>query len=90
MPFTYILYSGSLQKFYFGSTSLTVDERLLRHLSMHKGFTAKANDWKIVFKVFYETLSDARKREIQLKKWKSHLRIQQLIDRSSPDCHRDE
>ena len=81
----YILYSASLDKFYIGSTTLTPAERLMRHLENHKGFTSKAKDWVIVYKEMYDKLSEARQREIQLKKWKSHQRILQLIKRSSTE-----
>ena len=46
--FVYILFSEKLGKYYVGKTSLTVEDRLLYHLSNHKGFTSKAKDWIIV------------------------------------------
>ena len=81
--YTYILHSQFLNKFYIGATSLTPDERLLKHLQNHKGYTANAKDWTIVYFETFESLNEARKRELQLKKWKSHQRISQLINRSS-------
>ncbi|WP_251834110.1 GIY-YIG nuclease family protein [Kaistella pullorum] len=44
MYFCYILYSKSLDQFYIGHTGEELKERLRRHLSNHKGFTAKAKD----------------------------------------------
>ena len=75
----YILFSQSLDKYYVGSTSLELNQRLRRHLSDHKGFTAKAKDWVIVYSEAFEDVSEARKRELQIKKWKSRTLIEKLI-----------
>jgi putative endonuclease len=85
MPWTYILFSASLNKFYIGSTSTTPDERLKKHLSKHTGFTSKADDWIIIYSESFQTINEARKRELQLKKWKSHTKIQQLIKHGFSD-----
>ncbi|MGE4541806.1 MAG: GIY-YIG nuclease family protein [Bacteroidales bacterium] len=76
----YILFSQSLDKYYVGSTSLELNQRLRRHLSDHKGFTAKAKDWVIVYSEAFEDVSEARKRELQIKKWKSRTLIERLIN----------
>ena len=81
--FLYILFSESLNKFYVGSTSLTPQLRLLRHLSDHKGFTGKAKDWIIVYAEKFDSYPLARKREMSIKKWKSSLRIKELISNNS-------
>ena len=44
----YILYSTSADKYYIGHTTEPLEERLRKHLSNHKGFTAKYQDWVIV------------------------------------------
>ncbi len=49
MCYTYILHSESLDKFYIGHTCENLDERLTKHLSNHKFFTAKVKVWKIVY-----------------------------------------
>ena len=76
----YILFSQSLDKYYVGSTSLELNQRLRRHLSDHKGFTDKAKDWVIVYSEAFEDVSEARKRELQIKKWKSRTLIERLIN----------
>ena len=81
MPFLYILYSESLNKFYIGSTTLMPSERLYKHLCNHVGFTGKVNDWTIEYVEKYETIREASIRENQIKKWKSSIRIRQLIQR---------
>jgi len=79
MASLYILFSKSLDKYYVGSTSMDVNQRLRRHLSDHKGFTAKAKDWVMVYSEAFEDVSEARKRELQIKKWKSRTLIERLI-----------
>jgi putative endonuclease len=58
---------------------MDVNQRLRRHLSDHKGFTAKAKDWVIVYSEAFEDVSEARKREIQIKNWKSRTLIEKLV-----------
>ncbi len=68
MPYSYILFSESLDRFYTGSTSLAIEERLNYHHSKHKGFTSKAKDWIIVFSKNFETIQEARSLETKIKK----------------------
>jgi putative endonuclease len=79
MPYFYILHSSSLDKYYVGHTSVTVEERLQKHLSNHNGFTAKAKDWVVAYAECYDTTEEAHKREIQVKRWKSRKKIELLI-----------
>lgn len=81
----YILYSAILNKFYIGYTSEAIEVRLRKHLSKHKGFTSKTKDWQVVYNEMYSLKSEAMQREKQLKNWKSHLRIQELISRGSTE-----
>ena len=82
MCYTYILYSETLDKFYIGHTCENIDERLRKHLSNHKGFTANIKDWKIVYFEILENKSLAYKRELEIKSWKSKTKIKKLIDNS--------
>ena len=82
MCYTYILHSESLDKFYIGHTCENIDERLRKHLSNHKGFTANIKDWKIVYFETLENKSLAYKRELEIKSWKSKTKIKKLIDNS--------
>ena len=81
MFFFYILYSHTSAQFYIGHTS-DLQERLRKHNSNHKGFTGKVNDWKIVYSENYSTKELAYRREREVKKWKSKVRIQKLISRT--------
>ena len=75
----YILYSAHLDKFYVGHTGNDIQERLRQHLCNHKGFTAKAKDWIIVHQEHYSSKTDAYRRELEIKGWKSKPMIYQLI-----------
>ena len=68
MPFTYIIHSYSLNRYYVGATSLTPEERLNYHLSNHKGFTSKAKDWQIVYQIEFESIEEALFLEQKIKK----------------------
>jgi putative endonuclease len=80
MNYMYILHSTILDQFYVGHTSESLEERLRKHLSNHSGFTAKAKDWIVVYFEEFETKSLANKREFEIKKWKSKVRIQKLLE----------
>ncbi|MDI9256950.1 GIY-YIG nuclease family protein [Flavobacterium sedimenticola] len=79
MFYFYILHSKLTDKFYVGHTSEPLEERLRKHLSNHSGFTSKAKDWIVVYFEEYNDKSVAYKREIEVKKWKSRIRIEKLI-----------
>ena len=82
MNFFYILYSNTLNQYYIGHTSEGLDERLRKHLSNHSGFTGKAKDWIVIYFEEFETKSLAYKRELEVKKWKSRVRVEKLINES--------
>nr|WP_315145734.1 GIY-YIG nuclease family protein [uncultured Flavobacterium sp.] len=79
MFYVYILYSKFIDNYYVGFTSMTIEERLRRHLSFHKGFTGRAKDWEVVYFESYENKKDAVLREQEIKKWKSKLMIIALL-----------
>ena len=81
MFYVYILYSSSLDKYYVGSTQ-EIDTRIEKHLTNHKGFTSKAKDWVLKHSESYNTRSEAVQRETQIKKWKSRVIIEKIINQS--------
>ncbi|KIO51386.1 GIY-YIG nuclease family protein [Flavobacterium hibernum] len=83
MSFFYILYSNLLNQYYVGHTSESLQERLRKHLSNHSGFTGKAKDWIVIYFEEFETKSLAYKRELEVKKWKSRVRVEKLINGSN-------
>ena len=64
----YIIRSKSIDRFYIGYTSLSMDERLSYHNYKNKGYTGKANDWKVVWVIEYESKSKAMTEEKKIKK----------------------
>ena len=84
MSYMYILYSFISDQYYIGHTTETLNERLRKHLSNHSGFTSKVKDWVVVYFEEFETKSLAYKRELEVKKWKSRIKVQKLIDDYKP------
>lgn len=56
-------------KLYIG-ISHQPESRLREHNQQKGSYFTKAGNFEIVFKEQYQTLSEARKREIQIKKWR--------------------
>jgi len=82
MAYCYILYSKSLDRYYYGSTELKPAERLELHLQRHYGnkkYTAKTNDWALVLTITCESVSQARRIEAFIKKMKSKKYVSTLI-----------
>jgi len=75
---TYIIFSQSLDKYYIGHT-FDLQQRVIKHLANHKGFTGKVNDWVIVYQELFNTKAEAYKREREIKNWKSRTMIEKLI-----------
>jgi len=76
----YILFSDSKNRYYIGYTS-NLEERIVRHNQKSKGFTGNINDWKVVYTESYISKEEAQKRELQIKSWKSRIKIQELISK---------
>ena len=64
----YILYSELLSKYYVGFTSMSVSDRLVRHMQDHGGFTSKAKDWEILHTEVYADKKEALQIEKIIKK----------------------
>jgi putative endonuclease len=75
----YILYSSIKDRFYVGFTGDSIEERVRKHNSNHKGFTGHCGDWVLMFSETYPTKEAASKREREIKSWKSRNKIVQLI-----------
>ena len=74
----YIIYSSQINGYYIGSTS-DMNGRLRRHNSNHKGYTGKADDWKVMYMEQYSDKKSALSREREIKSWKSRTRIESLL-----------
>ena len=76
----YILLSEKTGKFYIGSTG-NLEDRLSRHFSGRSKATSSGKPWKLMWTEEFETRSAAYRREMEIKAWKSHDRIVQLVKR---------
>lgn len=70
MPFTYILYSAKLNKYYVGAC-IDMERRLYEHNIGHSKFTSTGVPWIVKYTETFESLQQAKKRELAIKKMKS-------------------
>ncbi len=83
MPYVmYILFSEKIDRYYIGYTE-NIDKRLIEHNSGISTFTAKADDWKLMYAESFDTRNEAHKRELAIKKKKSRKYIEWLIQQAS-------
>jgi putative endonuclease len=77
----YILYSNSLDKFYTGITTESVEVRLEKHNSgaYGKKYTSAATDWILQLDLKAGDYAHARRMEIYVKKQKSRSYTLSLI-----------
>ena len=79
MFYTYILQSTIDSSFYIGY-SQNPQERLLKHNSSNKGYTATRKPWVLVHIEQFSSKTQAIKREKELKRMKSKVYILKLIE----------
>ena len=75
---TYILNSQKTNRYYIGCTN-NLSNRINQHNKGKVLSTKPYQPWQLVYKERYNTLSQARKRESQIKSWKSRDSIENLI-----------
>jgi putative endonuclease len=80
MYFIYILGNRKTDRYYIGSTN-NLERRLKEHLQGKTRTTRILNTSSLVYTEKLDTLAEARKREKQLKSYKSKKYIKWLIDR---------
>jgi putative endonuclease len=78
MPYTYILYSKKLDKYYVGSC-INLERRLYEHNIGHSKFTSTGIPWVHVYVEEFETPLLAARREKEIKNKKSRKYIEELI-----------
>jgi putative endonuclease len=81
MASLYILQSETTSRYYIGSTS-DLGRRLSEHARNHTPSTRNRGPWKLVFREEFATLPEARRREAEIKRWKSSRLIAALIAQS--------
>jgi putative endonuclease len=78
MPCMYILYSKKLDKYYIGAC-IDMNRRLYEHNIGHSKFTSLGMPWELVYTEQFESLAEAKARELKIKKMKSRKYIEDLI-----------
>ena len=78
MPYTYILFSEKINKYYRGACT-DIERRLYEHNIGHSKFTSTGIPWILKYSETYDTLNEAKKRESLIKKMKSRKYIESLI-----------
>ena len=80
MFFVYIIKSVLSGKYYIGCTD-NINRRLNEHNSNLSKYTRNKGPWMLKYKEQYESLKEARRREKQIKSWKSRESIEKLFIR---------
>jgi putative endonuclease len=80
MPAVYVLQSESSKRFYIGCAEQP-EVRLAEHLRGQTISTRGRGPWTLVYQERFDNLAQARQRKRQLKSWKSHRSVQELIDK---------
>ena len=78
MPYFYILFSQKLNKYYIGACT-DYKRRLYEHNIGHSKFTSLGIPWQLKYKEGFETLTEAKQKELIIKKMKSRKYIENLI-----------
>jgi putative endonuclease len=78
MPFTYIIFSAKLNKYYVGAC-IDLQRRLYEHNIGHSKFTSTGLPWVLKHAEYFDTLPLAKARELVIKKKKSRKYIESLF-----------
>ena len=80
MHFVYIIYSSKLDRNYIGETS-DLQQRVLWHNEhlFSEASTKNAKDWEIIWSLECHDISQARKIETFIKKMKSKVFIEKIV-----------
>ncbi len=78
MPHLYILQSQTNGRYYIGSTN-DLERRLSEHARAHSAATRGRGPWTLIYSEEFATLPEARRRELEIKRWKSGKLIRELI-----------
>jgi putative endonuclease len=76
--YVYILKTSSNNRFYIGSTD-DLDRRFKQHNSGHTHSTKRMGELNLVFSQIFDTLEEARKVELKLKRLKRKDYIEKII-----------
>ena len=79
MFYVYILQSLKDGSYYVGQTN-NVSNRLERHNRRRQSATRSKVPWKLVYTEPFDTRSQAVRRELEIKSWKSRQAIKELLN----------
>ena len=82
MFYVYIIYSKTADKYYVGSCQ-SIEQRMNDHLNSRSKYTKMSKDWELKYYEEFETRSEANHREMQIKKMKSRIYIEKLLNDKS-------
>ena len=82
MYFVYVLHSEKSGRYYIGS-SKNVEQRLTQHNSGMMRSTSPHRPWQLMYTEAHETLAEARRRESQIKSWKSPSYMERVLGLAS-------
>ena len=82
MFYLYILKSIEKSTYYIGSCQ-NLSKRLTQHNKGKVRSTKRFRPWQLVYYKTYNNLSEARKRETQIKSWKKRSAIERLVAKQS-------
>ncbi len=77
----YILKSELHERYYIGQTN-DIEKRLIRHNKGYVKSTKAYIPWTLVYVEDFKTRNESVSRELELKRWKSKIKIKELIDTS--------
>ncbi|MBU1705422.1 GIY-YIG nuclease family protein [Patescibacteria group bacterium] len=83
MYFVYVIHSTLHNRFYIGSTA-NIETRLAKHNSGATRSTKPFRPWVLVCYESFETRTEARKRENQIKKYKGGEAFKSLLRKFTP------
>ncbi|MBN8707265.1 MAG: GIY-YIG nuclease family protein [Bacteroidetes bacterium] len=79
MFYTYVLKSVKTGKFYIGYSS-DIAKRIEKHNNGKSRSTKSGIPWSLYYFESYETKTEAIRRELEMKSWKSHKKLEQLLN----------
>ncbi len=79
--YVYIIYSRKSCRYYTGSTS-DIKRRLVEHNAGKTRSTKSFRPWVLIYQEKFDTKTEARKREIQIKKYKGGEAFKSLLRKS--------
>lgn len=78
MFIVYILQSLKNGRYYVGHTN-DIERRLSQHNNGSSEYTKKYIPWKLVYTEKYNTKTEAIRRELEIKKYKSGIKFKRLL-----------